>query len=27
MEPDDDKTQTHILLTKGTTVSHYGIVN
>ena len=23
MEPDDDKTRTHIALTKGTTVSHY----
>jgi serine/threonine protein kinase len=25
-EPDDDKTQTHIVLTKGTMVSHYRIV-
>jgi serine/threonine protein kinase/tetratricopeptide (TPR) repeat protein len=26
MEPDDDKTQTHIALTKGTMVSHYRII-
>ncbi|MDH3937843.1 MAG: protein kinase [candidate division Zixibacteria bacterium] len=26
MEPDDDKTRTHIVLTKGTMVSHYRIV-
>jgi hypothetical protein len=26
MEPDDDKTQTHIVLTKGTMVAHYRIV-
>jgi non-specific serine/threonine protein kinase len=26
MEPDDDKTQTHVVLTKGTMVSHYRII-
>ena len=26
MEPDNDKTQSHIVLTKGTMVSHYRIV-
>jgi hypothetical protein len=26
MEPDDDKTRTHVMLTKGTIVSHYRIV-
>jgi hypothetical protein len=26
MEPDEDKTQTHVVLTKGTMVSHYRIV-
>jgi len=26
MEPDGDKTQTHIALTKGTMVGHYQIV-
>jgi len=25
MEPDDDKTQTHVVLTKGMMVSHYRI--
>jgi len=27
MEPDNDKTQTHVFLTKGTMVSHYRIIN
>ena len=26
VEPDNDKTQTHVVLTKGTTVSHYRII-
>ena len=26
MEPDNDKTQTNVVLTKGTTVSHYMII-
>jgi len=26
MEPDDDKTQTHLVLTKGTMISHYRII-
>ncbi len=26
MEPDDEKTRTHVVLTKGTMVAHYRIV-
>ena len=26
MEPDNDKTQTHVVLTKGTMVAHYRII-
>ena len=26
MQPDDDKTQTHVTLTSGTMVSHYRII-